>query len=535
MSWTRPTGTYTSFQIRHRKSITETWTTSSASRTSVSKVISGLTCNTLYQVGIRTTRGLQGGGVTQNSSWVPAYGRTSACSAVRVGTLTRFGNSAITAPAGLAWDGRNLYMVDDATDALYRINRTTGRATRVNSFTSQFGLSITNPRGLAWSQADSLLLLTPTSVYKLNKSTGAATRFVDSTTQDPFSNAPTPTPAAFGTDITNANGIAAHGRRILMVDSTRDALYVIDRSRGIASKAGNLTNSKGASITDPSGLAMVGTDLYVSSTNPNTIYKINRDTGTATWSKSLTLSTVTGLSWDGSRMYAIDDSTDALYTIPGIHANVSNLSGSYLPSSGDLYYNGDVVPQARQRRYTFADSVFRWDNPSWESDDNTGNDVCNDRHPVTNCSTYEHDLYLAKNWTRGDICMTWTDLPNSYDDCATAGVGDRGGKYAFAFGTYEAPAIQRRRDYYGFWTFSTVRGPWTPNANTTTVSLVGQEGYYGTQNVYVLIPIVNILQRIQICPRKTVWCIFGSQHAALIPEGTTTWVRGTASYSTFKR
>ena len=68
---------------------------------------------------------------------------------VRVGSASFFGvNEA--APAGLAWDGTNLYMVGQRNDALYTLDRTTGVATRVGS-ASLFGVNEAGASGLAWA------------------------------------------------------------------------------------------------------------------------------------------------------------------------------------------------------------------------------------------------------------------------------------------------------------------------------------------------------------------------------------------------
>ena len=437
-------------------------------------------------------------------------------------------------------------MVDDATDALYTVNRITGRAERVRSSTTRFGLSVQNalPTGLAWD-GKYLLMLTPSTLYKLNTTSGQATRFVDDDIPAPSGVRPNPFyhPNTFGTNIFNATGLAAHDRRLFMVDATRDALYVLDRSRGAASKINNLTTSGGASIANPSGLAVVntelnvsGVDLYVSSTNPNALYKINRSTGAATWSKMLSLDTITGIAWDGSTMYAVDDATDALYTIPGITAPAwTTPARSFLPNEGDLYYNGDVIRSRPlyEQSYTFVDSVMRWNNPHWQRPDGQGT-PCNSA--ITNCSTYEHDLYISKDWVRLGSCITWSTLPNAYNDCETAGISDDE-YYVVSFGTYKAPAIQQNEVYYGLWMLSSIQSTRIVRNTTGQIKLYGQEGAFRP----LLGDWASNLAELAACPvvHETPWCVFGlGTPQILIPSNASnsiTWNRGTPAYTTFSR
>ena len=414
-------------------------------------------------------------------------------------------------------------MVDDATDALYTVNRTTGQAERVRSSTTRFGLSVQNalPTGLAWD-GKFLLMLTPSALYILDKDSGEATRFGD----DDIPVRSGVRPSVFGSNIFNAVGIAAHDRRLFMVDATQDALYVLDRSRGVATRVGNLTISSGRRVTNPSGLATVREDLYVSSVNPNALYKVNPSTGSTTWSKTLALDTITVIAWDGSKMYAIDDATDALYTIIGIQepAAINAQSFPFLPDEGDLYYNGDVIRPGLKHSYTFVDSVFRWNSPSWTHDDNDRGNPCD--RAVTNCSTYEHDLEINNNWIRADLCTTWSTFDDGYDDCSTAGLLDPTGKTITSFGIYKAPDVTHDKLYYGTWKFSSIG---LPSHLITDVRLMGQEGFYR-------IPIDTLLGKVYVrCRIKIPWCIGGIEMHQIDLISNIRWTRGVPSYTTFRR
>ena len=96
------------------------------------------------------------------------------------GVATRVGSAVLTGvnviPSGLAWDGTNLYMVEQINDALYTLDRTTGVATRVGSAT-RFGVNETTPQGLAWDGTNLYMVGSSTdALYTLDRTTGVATR-----------------------------------------------------------------------------------------------------------------------------------------------------------------------------------------------------------------------------------------------------------------------------------------------------------------------------------------------------------------------
>ena len=527
MRWTHPTGTRSVYQIRYRKGATGAWSTPiRVTSSSTSRTITGLACSASYQMTIRTGRTTNA--VTRWGQWTWGYERTLDCTAVRVGSVTRFGNSAITSPRGLAWDGTKLYMVDDATDALYTVNRTTGRATRVGSAT-RFGASITNPRGLAWD-GTSLYMITSTALYTLDETTGVATRFKANPEQT--GRATNPPTYSFGTGITDANGIAAHSKRLFMVDGATNSLYVVDRSSGAGYRIGMYLLRSGK----PAALEVVGSTLYMSSTGPNAFHTVSRSSGRATtFRRTLFLTNITGLAWDDntSTMYAVDAGADALYTLPVVPApapsspaNSDTDPDPYLPDEGDLYYNGDT--NHLNIGHSFIDSVMRWDNPKWHRN-------CADTAPITDCSTYEHDLEIEADWVgRGNACTTWSTLPDWYNDCPTAGLSEHDpDEIIISFGTYRAPSIQSGEFYYGSWNFFHA----FPPTNRGKVRLLGQEGYYRELWVPPHGP-----YRVKVCPRKNILCILGlvvndrrHQRTVTSTTGVFTWTHGRAFYRTFDR
>ena len=116
--------------------------------------------------------------------------------------------------------------------------------------------------------------------------------------------------------------------------------------------------------------------------------------------------------------------------------------GLFYPDDGDLYHNGAF----------YADSYMKWSSPGpWEVDD----------------PGYEHDLILEETFY--DSCTAWTNLPDDYDDCLTAGIQDAPGFTAFSFGTYDAKKIVAKKWYWGYWCFSGGEG------TASSVKLSGQK------------------------------------------------------------
>ena len=327
--------------------------------------------------------------------------------------------------------------------------------------------------------------------------------------------------------MTSPSGIAWDGQRLFMTDVATGSLYRLDThhgtTRGSAALVGRLIVPlplPGRVVNNPAGLAWVNSTntLYMGGDNPDAIYTVDRRNFSFTRFKNMgTITDISGIEWVGTTMYAVDDGADALYTIPGVpsSAPTRTLDGSYLPSEGDLYYNGG----------NFADAFMKWDNPSWTIDPKCPNHS-------TDCPTYEHDLSISKSWFspipfRGfglrDYCTTWTDLPNSYDDCPTEIAGHDSGdsaNHVLSFGSFQAQNIVAGRNYYGHWLFHHQRGGVGSQA---AVSLHGQEGEYDSR-----------LRNKAGCPwvQETIWCIFGVKQAKL---SGTTWVRGTSNYIGYRR
>ena len=114
------------------------------------------------------------------------------------------------------------------------------------------------------------------------------------------------------------------------------------------------------------------------------------------------------------------------------------------PNEGALWYNGGF----------YLGSWFRWtDPPTWEG----------------TSPGYEHDLYVRDPDFFTSSCITYSTLPDRYDDCPTAGVLDPHGP-VFSFGTFDATRMQQNEWYYGGWLFSSHGNAWY-----SPFKLLGQE------------------------------------------------------------
>lgn len=123
------------------------------------------------------------------------------------------------------------------------------------------------------------------------------------------------------------------------------------------------------------------------------------------------------------------------------------------PDAGDLYYDGQ----------NYSDSYFAWNSAGPFSGNGPG---------------YEHDMRLGIGLWGG--CTSFTNLPDGYDDCGTAGVSDPPGYIIFSFGSYSANDIQSQSAYMGGWLLNSPLGQ-----SNTPIQLFAQnvEHYFCSFNL----------------------------------------------------
>ena len=154
---------------------------------------------------------------------------------VENGLATRVGNQSILgsgSPSGMAWDGTNILIVESQNDAIWGVNRTTGRAD--GNLFWRLPSTLTGPSGMTWDGNDLYVLnigfgarVAQTGIHRINRS-------VSPVTSTKIGNA-----INFGANITTANGLTWDGTQFLIVDTINDALFSVSRTTGIATRIGN--------------------------------------------------------------------------------------------------------------------------------------------------------------------------------------------------------------------------------------------------------------------------------------------------------
>lgn len=115
---------------------------------------------------------------------------------------------------------------------------------------------------------------------------------------------------------------------------------------------------------------------------------------------------------------------------------------------------------------------------------------------VTSEPGLEIDLNLAETFYTS--CTSWTNMPDYYDDCPTAGkLEDQPLRTVFSLGTYDTKLIQSNQEYRGFWIFDLYNQG----------SLQGTNYSLGWQEVYK-----------KFCSSKNPWCMGGAGGSVLIDD-----------------
>ena len=255
-----------------------------------------------------------------SDDWTVAYAVTAGPgTAIRVGSANQFGIG-INNPGGLASHSGSLYMValsiignpftGTRIRALYTVNPATGVATRVGEVDS-FGVSETNPVGLASHSGSLYMIGSNDTLYAVNPVTGVATAVG----------------SGIGVDA-SPGGLASHNNVLYMVASrTATAtdtigLYTLNTTTGVATRVGNARDFgiAGGRVNNPAGLASHRGVLYMVEENTNALYSLDLTTGIATRVGGVAQFGIGETSPDGlashaGLLYMVGGINDTLYVI----------------------------------------------------------------------------------------------------------------------------------------------------------------------------------------------------------------------------
>ncbi len=240
--------------------------------------------------------------------------------ATRVGTATNFGVNESIVP-GLASHQGTLYMVGNTTHALYTLNPTTGVAARVGTAT-KFGVNEAVPRAFTSHQGTLYMAGKSTqALYTLNPTTGVAARVGTAT--------------KFGVKESHVRALASYQGALYMVGGVTRRLYRVDPTTGVATPVSR-TRGFGQRL-NPNGLAAYQGRLYMTinthqASAANALYTLSppppppragaalKEPGTATRVGTAARLGVNegwmfGLTSHNGTLYMAGTTTDALYTV----------------------------------------------------------------------------------------------------------------------------------------------------------------------------------------------------------------------------
>jgi len=202
-------------------------------------------------------------------------------------------------PAGLTYDGQNLWMSDYRTDTLYRIDPITGKVVQTLSAPGLY------PLGLTWDGSHLWVIDAEAKmIFRVNPKSGVAEKIIESYSVSP-------------------QGIAWDGKYLWLVDGKRDLILKVNPADGmmiskIPSPAGN-----------PQGLTFDGRYLWVSDRSANRIFCITPEKGQVIVTLHAPGPYSRGLAWDGKYLWNVDYQTDRIYKLkisdPGFRVRYSPL------------------------------------------------------------------------------------------------------------------------------------------------------------------------------------------------------------------
>lgn len=203
----------------------------------------------------------------------------------KVGDILKVIKTPGPCPTGLAFDGKNLWLADDYTDKIYKIDPEDGKV--LKSFDSPGH----HPQGLAW---DGKHLWNIDSgekyMYLLDPETGKALSILESNSSHP-------------------RDITWDGKYIWITDYRKDILLKVSPEDGM------MVQNFPSPAKEPAGIAFDGKYLWVTDRGQDRVYLVNPSDGLCLSSLRSYGPFPYGLAWGDNALWNVDYENDEIYKI----------------------------------------------------------------------------------------------------------------------------------------------------------------------------------------------------------------------------
>ncbi|MFB0565411.1 MAG: transglutaminase domain-containing protein [Candidatus Aminicenantaceae bacterium] len=210
----------------------------------------------------------------------------------RVGDILKVMKTPGPCPTGLAFDGKHLWLADDVTDKIYKIDPETGKILKTIDSPGN------HPEGLAW---DGKYLWHIDSgekfMYRLDPETGEALSILESNSSNP-------------------RDLAWDGKYVWIADYRRDILIKVSPEDGM------MVQNFPSPAREPAGLAFDGKYLWVTDRSEDRIYLVNPEDGLCLSSLRSYGPFPYGLAWGDDVLWNVDYENDEIYKIKVFCKNI---------------------------------------------------------------------------------------------------------------------------------------------------------------------------------------------------------------------
>ncbi|NIO49666.1 MAG: hypothetical protein GTN73_09570 [Candidatus Aminicenantes bacterium] len=209
----------------------------------------------------------------------------SSLSWAKVGDIQKVIKTPGPCPTGLTYDGKNLWLADNFTDKIYKVNPESGKI--IKSFDSPGH----HPEGLAWDGKHLWHIDSGEKyMYLLDPETGRALSILESNSSNP-------------------RDLAWDGKYVWIVDYRRDILIKVSPEDGM------MVQNFPSPAQEPAGIAYDGKYLWVTDRSEDRIYLVNPSDGLCLSSLRAYGPFAYGLAWGDNSLWNVDYENDEIYKI----------------------------------------------------------------------------------------------------------------------------------------------------------------------------------------------------------------------------